>query len=218
MLASLSLGNVPTNYTVIGTGDFNGDGRGDILWRDSSGNLGIWLMSCSLSACSVLQAGAVGNVPSIWTVLGTGDFNGDGKADILWRDSNGNVAIWIMNSLQIEFSLSVGVVPLSFSVAGIGDFNRDGKADILWRDSSGNLVVWLMNGATVLSAVSFTGEVSAFSVAATGDYNGDGYSDILFRDSSGNTAMWLMNGTSIMQGFFIGNVATSWTVQSMNSE
>ena len=32
-----------------------------------------------------------------WTEIGTGDFNGDGKSDILWQNANGQVAIWEMN-------------------------------------------------------------------------------------------------------------------------
>jgi FG-GAP repeat len=43
--SSTVIGNIPTNWTVVGTGDFNGDGFGDILWRDTSGNLAVWLMN-----------------------------------------------------------------------------------------------------------------------------------------------------------------------------
>ena len=32
-----------------------------------------------------------------WHFLETADFNGDGKADILWRNDGGNVALWTMN-------------------------------------------------------------------------------------------------------------------------
>jgi hypothetical protein len=34
-------------------------------------------------------------------VIGTGDFNGDGKSDILFQNTNGNVAIWEMNGLNV---------------------------------------------------------------------------------------------------------------------
>ena len=36
--SAASIGNIPSNWSVVGTGDFNGDGMGDILWQDSSGN------------------------------------------------------------------------------------------------------------------------------------------------------------------------------------
>ena len=35
----------------------------------------------------------VGNIPTSWSVVGTGDFNGDGMTDIVWRDSVGDTSI-----------------------------------------------------------------------------------------------------------------------------
>jgi hypothetical protein len=43
----------------------------------------------------------VGDVPTTWSIAGTGDFDGDGKGDILWTDMSGNVAIWEMNGTTI---------------------------------------------------------------------------------------------------------------------
>jgi hypothetical protein len=64
-------------------------------------------------------------------------FNGDGKSDILLRDTSGNVAIWLMNGAQVTQFVGVGTVPSAWTIVGTGDFNGDGKSDILWHDTSG---------------------------------------------------------------------------------
>jgi len=45
-----------------------------------------------------------------WTVVGVGDFNNDGTSDILWRKTDGTVAIWQINGLQLGPSADLGVV------------------------------------------------------------------------------------------------------------
>src|SRR6059058_3870156 len=63
------------------------------------------------------------------------DFNGDGKADILWRNTaTGDVALFLMNGLTLVNSALISNINPDWSVVGVGDFNGDGKADILWRN------------------------------------------------------------------------------------
>ena len=33
--------NVASNWTIVGTGDFNADGMGDLVWQETAGNVGI---------------------------------------------------------------------------------------------------------------------------------------------------------------------------------
>ena len=56
---------------------------------------------------SILSAGVLPNPGTSWHAIGTGDFNGDGKADILWQNTDGTPAIWDMNGMSI---LSAGVL------------------------------------------------------------------------------------------------------------
>jgi len=187
--------------------DFNGDRAGDILWRDASGNVAMWLMDGTI----ILTNGYVGNVSTSWAPVGFGDFNGDGKADILWRDTSGNLALWLMNGTTILANSFIGNVPTVWVPVSVGDFDGDGRADILWRDTSGNLAMWRMNGTTILDNT-FIGSVpTAWTPIKVGDFNGDGKADILWRDTSGNLAMWLMNGPTTVSNVFIGNVSMAWT-------
>ena len=142
----------------------------------------------------------------------THDFDLDGKSDILWRDTGGNVAIWEMNTAQVSSSVFVGNVPTTWSIVGQRDFDGDGKADIIWHDTSGNVAVWPMNGATVLSSNFVSNVPTSWSIAGTADFNGDGKADILWRDNTGNVAIWLMNGGTVSSNLFVSNVPISWLI------
>ena len=83
-------------------------------------------------------------------MVGTGDFNGDGKSDILWRDTAGDVAVWQMNGTQIQSPAVILTLPTDWKVAGTADINGDGKTDILWQNAdTGQTAVWEMNGFTI---------------------------------------------------------------------
>ena len=49
-------------------------------------------------------------VPSTWNIAQTGDYNGDGKSDILWEDNSANLAVWYMNGAQIASTAGLGNV------------------------------------------------------------------------------------------------------------
>ena len=213
----------PSKAVRTATHDFNGDGMSDIAWRDTtadatSGLLTVWEMN----GTQVLNptATVVSDVPyPLWTIIGLGDFNSDGYADVLWRDSSGNLAIWEMMGTQVLNSSATSVANVTgWSVIGIGDFNGDGMSDLLWTDGNGNYAIWEMNGVTVINSSSgtYVGNVAGWSVVGTGDYNGDGMSDILWTDGSGNYAIWEMSGTTVLNpphATSVANVPTNWAVQ-----
>jgi hypothetical protein len=107
--SSLSVTTVPNPdlWKVAGSGDFNGDGNADILWRHAvTGQNHMYLMNGATVDSSV----SVTTVPSpeAWKVAGTGDYDGDGDADILWRNiSSGQNHMYLMNGATVQSSLSV---------------------------------------------------------------------------------------------------------------
>jgi FG-GAP-like repeat len=220
------LGFVCNGWSIVGTGDFNGDGYGDILWRNTNGDTAIWLMTGTPMQVSVLSATDLGFVPTSWSVAQTGDFDGDGKADILWHNSNGDTAIWLMTAsgtqMQVLSATDLGFVPQSWKIAGTGDFNGDGISDILWHNTNGDTSIWLMtsNGTQVqvLSAADLGFVPASWDVAGTGDFNGNGMSDILWRNANGDTSIWLMNGAQVSSAVDFGIVPTSWVVQAAGAD
>ena len=139
------------------------------------------------------------------------DYNADGKSDILWRNTDGNAAIWLMNGLTLASGAGLGVVPTSWTIAGVGDFDGDGKADILWRNTDGSAAIWLMNGTTQVSGAGLGVVPTSWTIDGVGDFDGDGKADILWRNTDGSAAIWLMNGDAV-SGAGLGVVPTSWTI------
>ncbi len=143
-----SAANVATSWQVVGTGDFDGDGNDDILWRHDSGLITNWLGEDDGGFADNF-ANAAANVATSWHVVGTGDFNGDGEDDILWRHDSGLITNWLGEDdggFAANNAHALNQVSLDWSVAGIGDYNGDGHDDILWRHDSGLVTNWLGTG------------------------------------------------------------------------
>jgi len=193
------LGMETTSYAkweLLGPGDFNGDGDVDVLWRKrGTGVLGAWLMDAGLYAgwldmATIPQGdwalGAIGGAGSDLELGGVGDFDGNGHADILWRNRNsGAVGVWLMNAgRRIGWVNMQTVSYADWELGAIADFNNDGHMDILWRNrNSDHLGAWLMDrgrhtGWLGMAPASY----ADLELAGVGDFDGDGHVDILLRN------------------------------------
>jgi hypothetical protein len=61
-----------------------------------------------MNGAAISSSAGLGNVPTNWTVVGTGDSNGDGMTDLLWQDNLGNTAIWFMNGTAVTSTGGLG--------------------------------------------------------------------------------------------------------------
>ena len=182
-------------------GDFDGDLRPEIVWRNGISNDGanaLWLMTDTAYSGTANLPGLPGNE---FAIQGTDDFDGDGEQDILWRNfANGANALWLMNDTTFSSVVNLPAIPdTHYYVGGIADFDGDGDADILWHnETTGANAIWIMNGTAFTGTiVNLPGLTGNFRFEGATDFDGDGFVDILIRNyDNGNNAVWLMHGTS----------------------
>jgi hypothetical protein len=204
---------LPNSTLMSGSlGDFTGEGRSDILWRESGGGIAEWQTSTTGQLAS---AQALGTTSTAWRIDGFGDFDGNGRSDILFRNVDGSIAAWQTNaSGQLISAQVLGSTATAWRVDGIGDFDGNGRSDILFRNVDGSIALWQTNAAGQLVSAQLLGSAAtSWHVAGIGDFDGNGRSDILFRNVDGSVAVWQTNAagqlTSAQQ---IGTVASSWHV------
>jgi flagellin-like hook-associated protein FlgL len=192
---SFATGAAPNSVTV---GDFNGDGKADLVTADASDNTVSVLLGNGDGTFQASQPFATAGMPESVAI---GDFNGDGNADLVTADGFGKTSVLLGNgdgTFQAQHSYAVGT---SLHSVAIGDFNGDGNSDLVTADYLGNTAsVLLGNGdGTFQASQSFATGSGPISVAI-GDFNGDGVADLVSADSDGNTASVLLgNGDGTFQ-------------------
>jgi len=191
------------------TGDFNGDGKTDVLRIDmpvsGAGPYGIWV---GLSDGQQLATSrwATWVASRRLTVL-TGDFNGDGKTDILLSDP-GRPGLWVGLSDGRSFTFkewAPQAIDAEWRVL-VGDFNGDRRADVLIVEvpRSGTetrpLRVGLSDGSRFAFAPTpwASWDMNRDIKLLVGDFNGDGKADVMKFDvpSSGTATLGLWVGLS----------------------
>jgi hypothetical protein len=140
------------------------------------------------------------------------DFDGNLKADILWRHAGGTVAVWLMNGVNFAGAGTTGHLPTDWTIVGRGDFDADGKTDILWHRTGGDVAVWLMNGPAATTMAAVGNRTTDWRIVGVGDFDGDARADVLWRHTSGALSIWFMNGTTMTGSGSPSAVANDWTV------
>lgn len=138
---------------VVAVADLDGDGAADLLWRHrGTGTLTWWRMSGGTRASSTVLSPAAPADPQ-WAFQGSGDFDGDFKADLLWRHAvSGKLVLWFMNAATrktADFTEPDGWSDLDWEVRGLAAMTHHAAPDILWRHRvTGEMRVWSMEGRT----------------------------------------------------------------------
>ncbi len=205
-------------------GDFNGDGKDDVVELSGLGSAGSQFV-VRLSTGSSFEA------PKTWFQspqvymneyfgrAAAGDFNGDGKDDIAilyyYANKSTKLLVYLSNGSSFHGQTWQSWAPNMFQADKVtgrfaaGDVNGDGKDDIVTMYDYGNsktkIFAHISNGKSFTGSTEFqswdTGMYNANSVTgrfACGDVNGDGKDDLTVMYDYGNNAKiftYLSSGT-----------------------
>ena len=144
-------------WRIMSVRDMNRDGHPDFIWYSAaSGQLVVWYMNGTLLA-SQAWVNPNGVSDTNWRPMGTGDFNSDGWADIIWHNqTTGALHLWAMNGVNLVWSapFSPASVSPQWQLSAIGDANGDARPDIYWENTStGHRALWLLNGTTLVNSM-----------------------------------------------------------------
>ena len=190
----LPSGSFPGAYLGIAVADFSGDGKLDIAAADLGspmGGVGTLVFYAGNGDGTFQNPTAVALSPSLPSSLASGDFNGDGKQDLLVGFPNeahivlGNGdGTFQLNPLPTTFVYSSTQFSINGSVSVLAaDMNGDGKLDAVTADFTIGILQIALNGSfgkTPPSDGIFSFNLSpGLADIAVGDLNGDGIPDVV---------------------------------------
>jgi hypothetical protein len=199
------------------TADFDGDGKLDLAFSDSS-----------RAKVSVLLGQGDGTfAPPVEYPAGdsnrfvaTGDLNSDGKPDLVLVDGDSSSACILLNRgagiFAAPLKVMVGYNPLTVAIA---DFNGDGKPDLATNDGSHDIAVLLNDGVGGFAApVDYETESFPHAVAA-GDFNNDNRPDLAYAADESYIGVLLNQGSGFTPSRFVtGYHASGVAVGDFNGD
>ncbi|MBN2891615.1 MAG: hypothetical protein JXL97_07100 [Bacteroidales bacterium] len=181
-----------SKYEFVNKGDFDGDGKEEILIvlkSEEKNDKGV----SYFYVCDNLETGnySIHKVleKKIDADLEVGDFNGDGKTDFLFEDNNNNVLNYkIVNNSAVLYKSKK--IPKLREIR-VADFNGDGVTDILTISAAENYLNIYDVSKGSFNLYHSSNILDNKSVFRISDFNGDGKTDIFVQDNNDNTK-WLL--------------------------
>lgn len=190
-------------------GDFNGDGQEDLLiFRLISGNYYCSFLTFTGTSFITIDNSSPFSSPS-YTYF-TGDFNGDGKTDLMIKTDGYNNCLIYSFSFQFGGSSSFTLIGQCSITWGTGtswtiikevpfDMNGDGKTELMCLDQASARFYGLQDGTMTMYQICSTTLTDNTKVNLFGDFNSDGMTDIYSFDANNNWKILFSTGNGFIQ-------------------
>lgn len=166
------------------SGDFNGDGKDDILWYDPNGADRLWLSTGTGNGFADRAVTAAGGYRPV-----AGDWNGDGIDDVFWyRPGPAGDRVWTFQAGGGHTTAAAAAGGASTTWPVAGDFDGNGFDDIVFYTPGSTSTVWRhdANGHTTRAVTTGAGYT-----VRSGDVNGDNRDDLVWHHpGTGTVRLW----------------------------
>lgn len=235
------------DWVLVGSADLNKDGSPDVIFQHKpTGRIAAWL----LAGTKLLQVVTINPLPAVvgpvtdwnllagrglasgtdprWSVVATGDFDGDGDSDLLFQHADGTLGVWFLKGAVLRsVSLLEPSHPESgWRVVGVGDLNQDGHPDLVLQQEAGSaLAVWYLSGTHLVSGEYLQPAIpsdSRWRAIGVTDVDNDGHPDVVLRLQAHGEAqvgedllgVWFLNGSALQRASLLspGIPGGSWRV------
>ncbi len=181
-----AVGNGWSSGTVIGAGDWNRDGRGDLILRDAAGGLFLY----GRTADGWQPRKQIGKGWGMMTLItGGSDWDGDGVPDLLARTRDG--ALWLYPNngsggfgTPRKIGTGWGSMSAVVMLGSIQGGHLPGARREVVRRSPDDLLRGRKGGFSG-SVASGSGWNAMTTILGVGDASGDGHADLIARDAQG---------------------------------
>ena len=189
--------NALTRYKI---GDFDGDGRDDIVSFEENRNFYVWLAQPNGTFLFTGPWGSNGGDINTARYF-IDDFDGDGDTDVLSIEEGGGLYVWLADAFSRRFVFTgqwatdgAFISTAQLDRYRIADFNGDDRADVIKFAADAGFYVWL---ATSARSFSFDGQWGANGADLpnkrykVGNVNNDNLADVISVENNGGIYVWI---------------------------